>query len=320
MPRKAKGVFEKVPGSGRWWVRLPTGQPGKYRKESIGTREQALQVFEERTAKPGPGPTLAAAMRRFLELRRVNHSYHTHARYFARRFPGWTLKQFVRIDVLRSWQAERRQERAASTVNHEMAFLSGVLKQAEEDELIPANLIGKGKGKLAYLPQPKGRTRWLPEDQEHQLAAALRPETWEAALFAINTGLRRGEQWALMWADWQGDHIWVRPAKTGKGRHVYLNRTAREILARRRKEGLPSPFPSAGPAGLARHFNRTTKRIGMDLSWHSLRHSCATRLMRARVAPRVVQRVLGWSSLTMVEHYSHVSDDQCKEAMELLCR
>jgi integrase len=142
----------------------------------------------------------------------------------------------------------------------------------------------------------------------------------DAAEFALLTGIRRGEQWALEWEDCRPDCIWVEPAKTGKGRWVYLNGRAREILAARREQGLPRPFPSAGPAGLARHFNRTCKRRGLAIRWHGLRHSCATRLMRARVAPRVVQRILGWSSLTMVEHYSHVADDQMREAMDLLCR
>lgn len=319
-PAKHKGVFERPVGSGKWWIRIPRGD-GTYSKHSIGTQREAIKAYADRMAASAAGPTLQAAMARYLALRpTANHAYASHARYFNARFPGVTLAAFCKIDNLREWQTERLLERSKGTVNHEMAFLSVVLQQAIEDGFLEDNPIGgRGKGHLRYLRITRGRTRWLHEDEEPHLRAALGEERWDAVVFAVNTGLRRGEQHKLEWRDWQGDTLWVAAAKTERGRTVFLNEIALEVLRKRKERGLERPFPFKCAQGLSRMFNRTAKRLGMeDLSWHCLRHTTGTRLIRKGANTRAVQRVLGHSSMAMTERYTHVEDDQLRDTMGLL--
>jgi site-specific recombinase XerD len=49
---------------------------------------------------------------------------------------------------------------------------------------------------------------------------------------------------------------------------------------------------------------------------HSLRHTFATRLVQNGVDLRTVQELGGWSSLSLVERYSHVSPSRKAEAVE----
>lgn len=316
-PRQ-RGVFER---NGKWWIRVPTGEPGKYRREPVGTYEAAVALYQRRVG--ATGPTLSEAMEAWLRCHpHANHAYFSHARYFQERFPGVALSEFVRIENLRSWRDSHAREVKAATVNHRMAFLSNVFFKAIEDGLMEDNPIGGGKGKnrLQRLPVRNGRTAWLREEQEERLKDVLLPRIWDSAEFAIHTGLRRGEQWALEWEDWDGaGSIWVKPAKTERGRRVYLNEIARRVLEKRKAEGLPRPFPFLQAAGLSRTFNNKAKEVGLvDLTWHSLRHTSGTRMVRRGSNLRVVQRHLGHSSLAITERYTHVEDDQLIEEVNKL--
>jgi hypothetical protein len=52
MPRKeipkATGVFEKVPGSGVWWIRYR--DQGKLHREKVGRRQDAIDLYKLRKA------------------------------------------------------------------------------------------------------------------------------------------------------------------------------------------------------------------------------------------------------------------------------
>lgn len=51
---------------------------------------------------------------------------------------------------------------------------------------------------------------------------------------------------------------------------------------------------------------------------HDLRHSAATYLLAARVDPRVVMQVMGWSQRSMLTRYQHVMDSMVVDAGQRL--
>jgi len=53
-PKKVKGVYEKVPGSGVWWIRY-ADKGGKIRREKAGTRESAISFSENAIPKFSKG-------------------------------------------------------------------------------------------------------------------------------------------------------------------------------------------------------------------------------------------------------------------------
>lgn len=61
------------------------------------------------------------------------------------------------------------------------------------------------------------------------------------------------------------------------------------------------------PRNFLRTFQRITKKAALDINFHALRHTYATRLLEANTNPKIVQELLGHSDIsTTLNIYSHV--------------
>jgi len=59
--KKPRGVFEKVPGSGVWWVRYQS--EGKLHREKVGRKSDAIDLYYTRKAEIRAGIKLPTNMR-----------------------------------------------------------------------------------------------------------------------------------------------------------------------------------------------------------------------------------------------------------------
>ncbi len=65
-----------------------------------------------------------------------------------------------------------------------------------------------------------------------------------------------------------------------------------------------------GPDSVSHQFTRLAQSIGLSLTFHGLRHSHATHLLRAGVHPKVASGRLGHSSIGItMDLYSHLLSD-----------
>src|SRR5215472_1538641 len=55
--KKERGVFEKVPDSGTWWIRYADGD-GRIRREKVGNRGAALKLYRKRKTQVLQGAKL----------------------------------------------------------------------------------------------------------------------------------------------------------------------------------------------------------------------------------------------------------------------
>jgi integrase len=152
---------------------------------------------------------------------------------------------------------------------------------------------------------------------------------------AMRTGLRRGELLGLRWVDVDLDvgRILVRQAyvrghfvtpKSGKPREVPLGDEVIEELRIHRHERGPlvfcdhegKPFTSGmlmWPLDRARR-NAKLRPIG----WHVLRHTFASHLAMRGKPLKVIQEMLGHSSIETTMIYSHLMPEIAREAVKSL--
>lgn len=111
--------------------------------------------------------------------------------------------------------------------------------------------------------------------------------------------------------------ILIRDSKGSKDRYVAMSETLLEILRDYYTEYSPDELLFEGQHGAysVTSCQKVFKRhISNDLSFHSLRHSHATKLVEKGVNMRIIQKQLGHRSVSTSEIYTHVSNLCLQEA------
>ena len=190
------------------------------------------------------------------------------------------------------------------TINKEMSLLSAAIKYAKREREwdIPNPVEGR------RLRESEGRLRWLTREEADALIGAAKalPQDGHPAfhladfiVLALHTGCRSGELLGLEWGrvDLRNNLIRLeaKHTKSGKGRSVPINGTARAVLlnrARHRAEHCPdSPwvFVHSNPHwkgqrihSVKKAFAAACKRAQLeDCTPHTLRHTCASWMVMA---------------------------------------
>ena len=171
---------------------------------------------------------------------------------------------------------------------------------------------------LKRLKESDGRVRFLNQhvpDEEARLRkviAAKFPEHLPELDIAVNTGMRRSEQYCrISWAcvDLERQDLFVPKSKNGRARHIPLNDAAlaafRKLHGRTRGQGPIFQHLKKGEKGKSllgpRHwFEDAISEAGIkDFTWHDLRHTFASRLVMQGVPLRAVAELLGHRSIQM---------------------
>jgi integrase len=182
--------------------------------------------------------------------------------------------------------------------------------------------------KIARLPEPRGRVRFL--DKEKELPALLKAckespdlELHDVVIVALCTGCRKQEVLDLKWADvdFARGQIVLHETKNKQRRTVPLVGRAFDCLNIRYKTRrfLHSQyiFPQAAqnkPIDIDRSFAaaRTAAADEVpsleDFRFHDLRHTAASYLAMNGASVAEIAAVLGHKTLSMVQRYAHLSD------------
>jgi integrase len=182
--------------------------------------------------------------------------------------------------------------------------------------------------KLDFPKFNNTRVRFLSDQEEKTLFAALTDRYRKACLLSINTGLREAELYYLKWQDIDFERgeiiIIAEHSKNRQSRRIPMNQTCRSILAALHQAPVhPSGrvFGQLNPAWLRYVFHKAVKASGLqDLRFHDLRHTFASRLVMSGVDIRTVQELMGHNVIAMTLRYSHLADEHKKAAVERLDR
>lgn len=259
-------------------------------------------------------------------------TYEWHARELVKDWgPERPLNDITRLEV-QIWLNGHRVNYKPSTLMHKLSCLNRLFRIATDatGNLYQSPVVSIRKPKLNNQ-----RERVLLEIEQVRLRETMGPDPFSVVEFALQTGMRRLEQWRLRPED---IHLWqaeVDPAtgtsgsillgmahvvtsKTGKGRKVPLNPLAAQIALEWQGRGGKWLFPSdsedrrlvAAVWFVRKHFHRACKAAGIEgLHWHDLRHTFATRALQGGARPEQISRMLGHSNLAMTQRYMHWSSD-----------
>jgi integrase len=166
----------------------------------------------------------------------------------------------------------------------------------------------------------------LPSLRNAAFTDHLRP----AVILSLDTGLRRGELFALRWSDIQLDGpapmitIQRGNAKTNKARRVPLNAEALETLKAWRPLAHPEyPFTNKISGKPSVEYDAPwrllLKRAEItNFRWHDMRHDFASRLVMAGVDLNRVRELLGHGDLKMTLRYAHLAPKHLADAVSVL--
>lgn len=184
--------------------------------------------------------------------------------------------------------------------------------------------------KVTKPKEPRGRVRFLSEDERGRLLAACRqspcPWLYPIVTLALSTGMRSSEVMDLTWdrVDLKAGRILLDETKNGERRVVPLVGHAAELLrehakVRRLDTTLlwPSTRKPSVPLELRPHWAAAIKTAGIeDFRFHDLRHSAASYMLMNGASIAELAEVLGHKTLQMVKRYSHLSEAHTKGLVE----
>jgi integrase len=169
-----------------------------------------------------------------------------------------------------------------------------------------------------------------PDDFERLLRAITEEWFKELVIFAVLTGMRRGEIVNLRWQDVDLSRRLVTiqsnstfKTKHGKRRVVPLNDRAHFLLSSRHTQ-VPTDPVFVSPGGILRGDSigkklkkcvHQAKLPDQRLHFHSLRHTFASWLVRVGTSLYEVQRLLGHSNSRTTEVYAHLQTEEMHRAV-----
>jgi site-specific recombinase XerD len=329
--RHPRGVFEKVPGSGEWWIRYNDSN-GRYRREKAGSKSVAIKLVDKRRTHALEGKKLPENLRRatvsFAEIAKDALAYSRSAKLSYRHDAGRmeTLLGWFReypAEAITPQDIERRFEQekwSPATVNRHRALFSLTYRLAIRNGKVKENPARLVRHRL----EDNARIRFLSAEEENKLRTAITTACSESLAeleLALNTGLRLSEQYTLSWQDvsFTQRTLTIQRSKNGTTRHVPLNQAALRALEALQARANGSELVCGGLNTPRRWFDPAVKAAGLQsFTWHCLRHTFASRLVMAGVDIRTVQELLGHKTIGMTVRYSHLAPKHTLAAVERL--
>jgi integrase len=234
-----------------------------------------------------------------------------------------TLNEISVLDVNR-WTSDQLRHSAPATVKRQLNTFKAILNDAKRTGLLernPCEFADKVRGDVP-------RQRFLDGTEiVTLLAKAQELANWlpDVIVFAIHSGMRKGEFRNLKWQDVRvidDTHtvVLIPNSKSGLPRSVPCTKTMKEILVRqngRKVAGDDRVFPISAMT-LRRKWEKARKEAGLeDVNIHDLRRTHGTHAAAAGVDLRTLAARIGHTDLTMLEkHYAALVGSAATEAAQ----
>jgi integrase len=239
------------------------------------------------------------------------------------------LHELTQQDLVRL-VARRRATTSNATANRCLQMMGRAVRYMEKNY---AAKVADLDFRAVLTKEATERVRELSYDEQERLFENLRPDLLPFTVFALMTGARRGTICDLRHNDIKHDtnRILFR-LKGGKTMLFPTNDEIRALVGSQEKSCMlserPFLFTFVNMKDQLRH--RITSGGGLwedwrkaldaaeieDFRFHDLRHTFATRLLRATRNIKLVSKLLGHSEITTTSRYAHVLDEDLEDAMD----
>jgi integrase len=338
---KLRGIYERDPGSGVWWI-VYFDQFGKRRREKAGSKSIAIKLYGKRKQQVLEGKKLPELFRKpsinFSQLaddalvysKRNKRSYKTDVPRFASLkewFGSHAAEELTPKDIESTLaRAAEKEKWAPSTFNHYRSLMSLSYRLGILNRKVTSNPARS----VTHRREDNNRVRFLSVEEEQKLRKVVGAK-WASHMpeldLAINTGLRKGSQYGLTWdmVNWKDRMLNIPRTKNEEPIHVPLNDAAIAALrvVHDRGDGRGRVFQSAKtgePLENGRHWfdDAVVEAKIKNFRWHDLRHTFASRLRMKGAPLEDIADLLGHKSLTMTRRYAHLGPNKLHAVVSLL--
>ena len=177
---------------------------------------------------------------------------------------------------------------------------------------------------VKFLSEDNLQFQTLSEEAEHTLLACCPSYVQDMVVFALNTGLRSGDIFNLQWkeVDLETLRLNVLVQKTRRQIVIPLNDAAYGVLAawlamRKGPYVFYNQMTGDRFRDLKAGFKLACKQAGLSgVTWHTLRHTFASRLLRKGADIVAVKELLGHSIIVVTMRYAHTSEEAKVRAVQ----
>jgi site-specific recombinase XerD len=330
--KPVRGVFERRKGSDIWWINYYVN--GKQRREKVGTRSDAIDLYMARKADAWRGiklpelrngkVTLSALIDDALKFARAHNKsvrdYECKAE-IVRKAMGTHAASEITPQEIDNWLSKFK---TPATANRYKAFLSLTYREGVRNGKVQVN-------PARQVPQRKegtGRLRFLSREEYDKLCAVISsrfPEHLAEFIVSVHSGMRLTEQYSCTWSqvDFSRRIIDLTKTKNGFPRMVHLNADAMAAIQSKKVPGqrlADSVFPREGSKGrfdTRSWFQPCLKEAKISgYVWHSNRHTFCSWLAMAGASIKEIQEAAGHKTISVSARYSHLSPAHKQSVVE----
>jgi len=339
-----RGVYEQPPGSGIWWINYYV--EGTRHREKVGRRSDAVALYQRRKTEARMGIKMPQVRPRIpvlfeaiaadaLEYSKEHKSSYPGDRSTVNKILptfGKTPIKDITPQMIKSY-LDSRKDLTKTTMNRYRGTMSMIFQEAIRNgkaNTNPARLVRLHK-------EANTRVRFITYEEEEGIRAIIRkrcPVHEPELTLALETGMRRGELYALEWdrVDLLRRQIILLKTKNGASRVVILTAPAvkaLEELQKRRSTETPKVCltrygePMVSPRAwfeLVMEEALAQNRSLKDVTWHVFRHTYISRLVMAGVDLRTVQELAGHKDIKMTMRYAHLAPAHKLAAVDRLAK
>jgi integrase len=249
-------------------------------------------------------------------------------------WPAWALanpplgRRKTRATPAKPMSADQAAEavrRRKERVNRVLNNVLGCLNLAHENERVPSDIAWSKLRRFKGTEQ--ARIRWLDLDECARFTKACAADIRKIAQGGLLTGARWSELRRMRAGDYDSNAgtVLIAQTKRKKSRHIYLTdegkRAFTEWTSGLARDELVFTRTSGEPWGSHdqhRPMSEARAAAGLDdqVTFHTLRHTYASTLVKAGVHLSIVAQSLGHADTRMVEkHYGHLAPSHVAQAI-----